>query len=174
MDPEFFPEPHQFRPERWLEAKESGFPLHKYLVAFSRGHRQCLGMRYVEPRAAAKRWQCTILTFLLRSQSLIPRDVQCSRAPRSQVRHGAPRDDGGECVCGAGDGLAVPGEGPLPGQGQGYAGCRCLVHTRSAIGTAKGVVLVRSLHLCVVRCGSISICCKARFVRSRLFLKHSV
>jgi cytochrome P450 len=56
MDPEFFPSPHEFRPERWLEAKESGFPLHKYLVAFSRGHRQCLGMRYVESRtAAAKR-----------------------------------------------------------------------------------------------------------------------
>lgn len=49
MDPEFFPDPHAFRPERWLEAKQSGFPLHKYLVAFSRGHRQCLGIRHVLP-----------------------------------------------------------------------------------------------------------------------------
>jgi cytochrome P450 len=89
--------------------------------------------------AAAERWQCTILTFLLRSQSFLPRDVQCSRAPCSQVRHGAPRDDGGECFCGSGDGLAAPGKGPLPGQGQGYAGCRGLVHTRSATGTAKGL-----------------------------------
>jgi cytochrome P450 len=51
MDPEIFPEPYNFRPERWIEARQAGFPLQKYLVAFSRGNRQCLGMRYVNSRA---------------------------------------------------------------------------------------------------------------------------
>ncbi|KAJ6126691.1 hypothetical protein N7523_002303 [Penicillium sp. IBT 18751x] len=44
MDPNIFPDPEAFRPERWIEAKEQGFPLHKYLIAFSKGSRQCLGM----------------------------------------------------------------------------------------------------------------------------------
>ncbi|TEB35527.1 benzoate 4-monooxygenase cytochrome P450 [Coprinellus micaceus] len=35
-----FPEPHHFRPERWLESKDLG----QYLVAFSRGPRMCLGI----------------------------------------------------------------------------------------------------------------------------------
>ncbi|RDW92913.1 cytochrome P450 [Aspergillus mulundensis] len=45
MDPSIFPSPQSFDPERWIRAKEQGFPLHKYLLAFSRGSRQCLGMR---------------------------------------------------------------------------------------------------------------------------------
>jgi len=45
MDPQIFPNPSTFRPERWLEAKRTGFPLHKYLVSFSKGSRQCLGMK---------------------------------------------------------------------------------------------------------------------------------
>lgn len=42
-DPTIFPDPHQFLPERWLDNKE----LDKYLVAFSRGPRMCLGIKYV-------------------------------------------------------------------------------------------------------------------------------
>jgi cytochrome P450 len=39
-DPKIFPAPTTFRPERWLEDPR----LDKYLVPFSRGSRQCVGM----------------------------------------------------------------------------------------------------------------------------------
>ncbi|KAK4222217.1 cytochrome P450 [Podospora fimiseda] len=40
-DSSIFPEPETFRPERWIEAGKS---LDKYLVAFNKGSRQCLGI----------------------------------------------------------------------------------------------------------------------------------
>jgi cytochrome P450 len=40
QNPELFPLPHQFRPERWLDNPR----LDRYLVSFSKGARQCLGM----------------------------------------------------------------------------------------------------------------------------------
>ena len=43
-NPSIFPDPRSFRPERWLQSKDR---LQKYLVPFSRGTRQCLGMKYV-------------------------------------------------------------------------------------------------------------------------------
>ncbi|KIW01726.1 uncharacterized protein PV09_06903 [Verruconis gallopava] len=39
-NPEIFPEPFEFRPERWIKNPE----LEKWLVPFSRGPRMCLGM----------------------------------------------------------------------------------------------------------------------------------
>ncbi|KAG8531301.1 uncharacterized protein KY384_002929 [Bacidia gigantensis] len=39
-----FPDPRIFKPERWLPLETEGARLQKYLVAFSRGSRQCLGM----------------------------------------------------------------------------------------------------------------------------------
>lgn len=47
MDPAIFPNPFEFRPERWLEAKEKDSHLERYLVSFSRGSRQCIGIKYV-------------------------------------------------------------------------------------------------------------------------------
>lgn len=47
MNPEIFPEPESFEPERWLRAAERGEKLHRYLVSFSAGSRQCVGMKYV-------------------------------------------------------------------------------------------------------------------------------
>ena len=41
LDAEIFPEPHAFRPERWLDPSHS---LDKYLVVFGRGSRACIGM----------------------------------------------------------------------------------------------------------------------------------
>lgn len=49
MDPAIFPEPFDFLPERWIEAKEKGDRLDKYMVSFSRGSRQCVGIKYVSP-----------------------------------------------------------------------------------------------------------------------------
>ncbi|KAJ3568900.1 hypothetical protein NP233_g5405 [Leucocoprinus birnbaumii] len=39
---EFFPDPHEFKPERWLQSNSSS--LENYLVPFSRGPRMCLGL----------------------------------------------------------------------------------------------------------------------------------
>ena len=41
LNPELFPQPDMFRPERWLEPGANG--LKKYLVNFTRGSRACLG-----------------------------------------------------------------------------------------------------------------------------------
>jgi cytochrome P450 len=40
-NPTIFPQPHEFRPERWLG---DGVRLEKYLVPFSRGTRACIGI----------------------------------------------------------------------------------------------------------------------------------
>ncbi|KAI4952609.1 hypothetical protein J4E91_003081 [Alternaria rosae] len=42
--PDVFPDPHVFRPERWIEAKAHGEYLDKYLVTFAKGSRACLGI----------------------------------------------------------------------------------------------------------------------------------
>ncbi|EEY22068.1 conserved hypothetical protein [Verticillium alfalfae VaMs.102] len=43
-DPDVFPEPHTYRPERWLEASTTGRKLNRYFVPFGKGARQCPGM----------------------------------------------------------------------------------------------------------------------------------
>ncbi|EGY20442.1 trichodiene oxygenase [Verticillium dahliae VdLs.17] len=43
-DPDVFPEPHTYRPERWLEAGTAGRKLDRYFVPFGKGARQCPGM----------------------------------------------------------------------------------------------------------------------------------
>jgi cytochrome P450 len=40
-DPEYYPEPLSFRPERWLENPK----LSKYFFPFGKGSRSCLGMK---------------------------------------------------------------------------------------------------------------------------------
>ncbi|PPQ71719.1 hypothetical protein CVT24_007889 [Panaeolus cyanescens] len=44
---EIFPDPMRFLPERWLSAPANGENLDKYLVAFSKGARVCLGIKCV-------------------------------------------------------------------------------------------------------------------------------
>ncbi|KAF2217550.1 hypothetical protein CERZMDRAFT_30807, partial [Cercospora zeae-maydis SCOH1-5] len=47
MNPDIFPEPHEFKPERWLTGgglAPNGRPLSRYLVAFGKGPRMCLGV----------------------------------------------------------------------------------------------------------------------------------
>lgn len=44
QNPEIFPEPYEFVPERWLDPAERQ-RLEKYLVPFSRGSRQCAGIK---------------------------------------------------------------------------------------------------------------------------------
>lgn len=45
LNPDIFPEPHKFRPDRWLEPGAEA--LDTWLVAFSKGPRSCLGIKYV-------------------------------------------------------------------------------------------------------------------------------
>ncbi|KAI0154663.1 cytochrome P450 [Xylariaceae sp. FL1272] len=44
MDQNIFPDPQSFKPERWIEAAKQGQNLKRFIVAFSRGSRICLGM----------------------------------------------------------------------------------------------------------------------------------
>ncbi|RAH70116.1 cytochrome P450 [Aspergillus aculeatinus CBS 121060] len=43
-NPQLFPDPNTFRPERWIEAASRGENLTRYLVPFARGSRICIGM----------------------------------------------------------------------------------------------------------------------------------
>lgn len=45
-NPDVFPEPYAFRPDRWLQADTREQDQH--LVAFSKGPRSCLGQKSVE------------------------------------------------------------------------------------------------------------------------------
>lgn len=45
MDPTLFPIPHEFDPERWIRATEKGEYLSRFIVAFTKGSRQCLGIK---------------------------------------------------------------------------------------------------------------------------------
>ncbi|KAJ5656104.1 Cytochrome P450 [Penicillium longicatenatum] len=44
MDPTLFPEPEKFDPERWIRAAEKGEHLTRFIVSFTKGAKQCLGM----------------------------------------------------------------------------------------------------------------------------------
>lgn len=44
FDPEIFPSPNTFNPDRWLKAEKEGIRLDRYLVTFAKGSRACLGM----------------------------------------------------------------------------------------------------------------------------------
>jgi cytochrome P450 len=45
MDPDIFPDPESFDPDRWLRAAKDGFRLDRYLVSFSKGSRMCVGIK---------------------------------------------------------------------------------------------------------------------------------
>lgn len=47
MDPSIFPNPESFDPERWIRAAEKGERLDRFIVSFTKGSRQCLGIKYV-------------------------------------------------------------------------------------------------------------------------------
>ena len=44
LDPVIFPEPHSFRPERWLDSNPDLERINRYFVPFSRGGRMCIGV----------------------------------------------------------------------------------------------------------------------------------
>ena len=46
-DPDVFPNPFQFRPERWLSDPAKLKHIHSYFVPFSKGSRNCVGQNLV-------------------------------------------------------------------------------------------------------------------------------
>ncbi|EON70045.1 hypothetical protein W97_09313 [Coniosporium apollinis CBS 100218] len=46
-NPSIFPNPDTFLPERWLEPAPDNRPLDRYLVSFTKGSRQCIGIKCV-------------------------------------------------------------------------------------------------------------------------------
>ncbi|KAL4982871.1 cytochrome P450 [Aspergillus falconensis] len=44
MDPSIFPDPTSFNPNRWIEASEQGENLGRFITAFGKGSRQCVGI----------------------------------------------------------------------------------------------------------------------------------
>lgn len=44
-DETLFPNSDAFRPERWIEAAERGQNLKKHLVSFTKGSRNCIGIK---------------------------------------------------------------------------------------------------------------------------------
>ena len=55
LNADIFYEPRAFKPERWLEVKEGdGESLEHWLVAFSKGPRSCLGLKYVASVSRAR------------------------------------------------------------------------------------------------------------------------
>ena len=55
QDPSIFPDPHSFQPERWIENPR----LDRFLVSFSKGSRQCLGINL----AYAEMYLCLFAIF---------------------------------------------------------------------------------------------------------------
>ncbi|CBF82038.1 protein CYP58C1 [Aspergillus nidulans FGSC A4] len=44
MDPSIFPHPASFNPNRWIEASKRGEKLDRFITAFGKGSRQCIGI----------------------------------------------------------------------------------------------------------------------------------
>lgn len=76
--PQYFPEPHQFLPERWLKAseKDEGCPfdhkIHRFAsLPFGYGRRTCLGRRFAESELKillSKVWPKNNISFLINHQ----------------------------------------------------------------------------------------------------------
>ncbi|KAG7093582.1 hypothetical protein E1B28_007248 [Marasmius oreades] len=73
LHPDIFPEPHVFKPERWLQ--ENSQKLDKYLVVFSRGPRSCVGMHFA--------WcmMYLLLANMFRKLEIYPTSADDLRAP---------------------------------------------------------------------------------------------
>ncbi|ESK94930.1 benzoate 4-monooxygenase cytochrome p450 [Moniliophthora roreri MCA 2997] len=73
FNPDIFPDPQAFRPERWLQ--EDGQQLDKYLMSFGRGPRSCVGIHLA--------WSTLYLLIanVFRRLDLSPTSVDDMRAP---------------------------------------------------------------------------------------------
>ncbi|EME38416.1 hypothetical protein DOTSEDRAFT_75828 [Dothistroma septosporum NZE10] len=80
FDPDIFPEPHAFDPDRWLRGAERGERLDRYLVTFSKGTRACLGTNvayaelYIGIAAIVARFDLELVDFDRKRDIEIVRD----------------------------------------------------------------------------------------------------
>ena len=44
-DPSIFPDPYNFKPERWVGEESEVERLDRFMVAFGKGSRMCIGMK---------------------------------------------------------------------------------------------------------------------------------
>ena len=98
FDPSNFPSPHTFTPDRWLTAAAKGERLDRYLVAFSKGTRSCLGLNiaysemYLGVAALVSRFDMELYDFDQKRDLDIVRDTfvglpsKESRGVRVKVR----------------------------------------------------------------------------------------
>lgn len=97
-DPHMFPEPFAFRPERWEDnaLAPDNKPLSRYLVAFGRGTRSCVGMQfayaelYVGMANFFRRFQCELFeterdAVDIHLESFIPRPKPGTKGVRVKV-----------------------------------------------------------------------------------------
>jgi len=47
LDPDWFPNPHKFDPERWIEDGNGGVRSSKVFLPFGKGTRNCVGLKFV-------------------------------------------------------------------------------------------------------------------------------
>ncbi|KAI0124105.1 cytochrome P450 [Xylariales sp. AK1849] len=71
-NPDIYPDPFEFRPERWMQGDKSR-ELERYLVTFSRGSRQCLAI----PLAYAELYLCLATLFRRFNLELYETDRSC-------------------------------------------------------------------------------------------------
>jgi len=103
QNPDIFPQPLEFLPERWLDSNEKQ-QLEKYLVPFSRGSRQCAGIKSVRPVSPELDASYSLAGhLLLRSlmliilKSCLGRIIHHDRCDVYEVRSGSVRNHEGRC-----------------------------------------------------------------------------
>ncbi|KAJ2991087.1 hypothetical protein NUW58_g2650 [Xylaria curta] len=79
MDPNIFPEPNSFKPERWIEAAENDKHLNKFLVSFGKGSRICLGLRSLAYAELYMTLACLIRRFEIELYESKPDDIRIER-----------------------------------------------------------------------------------------------
>ncbi|KAF2164366.1 hypothetical protein M409DRAFT_25245 [Zasmidium cellare ATCC 36951] len=81
FDPEIFPSPHTFDPERWIRAAEEGKRLDRFLVTFSKGTRMCIGTNvayaemYLAVAALVARFDFEFVDFDMKRDLEVTRDT---------------------------------------------------------------------------------------------------
>ena len=86
MDPELFPSPDDFIPERWLSPE--GKALSKFVNPFSKGPRICLGIEYVTPSYSSN----IDIGMLMQLQAGVCGALPCNCDHSWTIRYPALRD----------------------------------------------------------------------------------
>lgn len=81
FDPDVFPEPKTFDPDRWVRAAQEGKRLDRFLVTFSKGSRMCIGTNvayaelYIALAALVARFDFEFEDFDMKRDLVVTRDT---------------------------------------------------------------------------------------------------